>query len=214
MKYIFSIDGNIGSGKSTLINNLKSIKYANSLKVFFLPEPVSIWNEIKDSSGISILEKYYADQKRYAFSFQMMAYITRLKQIRDCIAQTPDNCIIITERCMYTDREIFAKMLFDSGKIEEIEYSIYLKWFDEFINDINITGIIYVQTLPKTCSERIVGRNRKGEESIPLEYLTNCHKYHEDWLLNETNVLILNGEGEQDTNTINIILNFLFVKTT
>jgi hypothetical protein len=36
---------------------------------------------------------------------------------------------------MYTDREVFAKMLFDDEKIEQIEYNIYMKWFNEFIRD-------------------------------------------------------------------------------
>ena len=212
-KYIFSIDGNIGSGKSTLIERLKTVQLINGIRLFFLPEPVGIWNEIKDSAGVSILEKYYSDQKRYAFSFQMMAYITRLKQIRDCIAETPDECIIITERCMYTDREIFAKMLFNSGKIEEIEYSIYLKWFDEFIKEIHISGIIYVRTDPETCVSRINKRNRKGEDSIPIEYLTDCHDYHEQWINSEPSVLVLDGCLEQTERWINEISNFIFVKT-
>jgi deoxyadenosine/deoxycytidine kinase len=210
MKYIFSIDGNIGSGKSTLIENLKTIKIINGLEVFFLPEPVSVWNTVTDSSGVSILEKYYFDQKRYAFSFQMMAYITRLKQIRDCLAATPVDCIIITERCMYTDREIFAKMLFDCGKIEEIEYTIYLKWFDFFISDFTISGIIYVKTLPSTCLGRVNSRNRKGEETIPLSYLTDCHRYHEQWLNAHDSVLVLNGELSELK--IDEISNFIFNK--
>ena len=130
---IFSIEGNIGSGKSTLINNLKK----NNLNLIYLPEPVDLWNEIKDSNGVTIIEKYYQDQKRYAFPFQMMAYISRVSQIRQ---KFEDNAIILTERCVFTDREIFAKMLYDDKKIEEIEYAIYLRWFDEF--RCNLDGII------------------------------------------------------------------------
>ena len=207
MKYIFSIDGNIGSGKSTLLNTLKKQNINN---LIFLPEPVDTWNEIKDNNGITILEKYYSDQKRYAFSFQMMAYITRLKQIKDCLNNSPDNCIILTERCIYTDREIFAKMLYNSGKIEDIEYYIYLKWFDEFIKDISITGIIYIKTIPETCLKRVNSRNRKGEESIPLDYLTECHNYHEQWLNNYSNVLILDGEKPKDSDyVVETILKFI-----
>ena len=73
-----------------------------------------------DLSGVTILEKYYQDQEKYAFPFQMMAYITRLSLIRTA----PEECIIFTERCVFTDREIFAKMLYDSGKIDHISYSI------------------------------------------------------------------------------------------
>ena len=121
-----------------------------------------------------------------------MAYITRLKQLSDAIDTSPANCIILSERCIYTDREIFAKMLFDSGKIEEINYSIYLKWFDFFIKDIKLSGIIYIKTSPEVCYQRVIKRSRKGEGIIPLEYLTSCHEYHEKWLTNkEFNVLTI-----------------------
>jgi len=189
---IFSIDGNIGSGKSTIINHLINSNITiENYNLIFLPEPVVVWNEIKDSSGVTILEKYYADPKKYAFSFQMMAYITRLSQIKMAIKSNPTNSIIITERCLFTDREIFAKMLYDSGKIEEIEYSIYLRWFNEF--NITINGIIYIKTTPEICEDRVLHRNRKGE-NIPLSYLKECHNYHEKWMNNSIhNNIILDG---------------------
>ena len=65
---IFSIEGNIGSGKSTIIERLKE-RYPQFI---YLPEPVDEWNKIKDNSGVTILEKFYNDKKRYSFSFQMM----------------------------------------------------------------------------------------------------------------------------------------------
>ena len=74
---IISIEGNIGSGKSTLLERLKEVCQLDP-SICFIQEPVDIWNTIKDSSGETILEKYYDDQHKYAFSFQMMAYITRL----------------------------------------------------------------------------------------------------------------------------------------
>uniref|UniRef100_A0A6C0AYK0 Deoxynucleoside kinase domain-containing protein n=1 Tax=viral metagenome TaxID=1070528 RepID=A0A6C0AYK0_9ZZZZ len=206
MKYIISIEGNIGSGKSTLINLLKEYSLNN---VIYLPEPVDTWNQIKDSNGITILEKYYQDSKRYAFPFQMMAYITRLSLIRKAIDTAPDNSIILTERSIYTDREIFAKMLYDSGKIEDIEYSIYLRWFEEF-SESKLDGIIYVQTTPDTCVHRIEKRNRKGEESIPLEYLSECHRYHENWINSTTTrTLFLDGQPEQSMETAVKINDFL-----
>ena len=75
MVLIISIDGNIGSGKSTALNFLKDkYKYDNS--IIFLEEPVDTWNEIKDE-GKTILGKFYENQEKYAFPFQMMAFITR-----------------------------------------------------------------------------------------------------------------------------------------
>ena len=199
---IFSIEGNIGSGKSTLISKFKNYN------IIYLPEPVNLWNEIKDANGVTIIEKYYQDQKKYAFPFQMMAYISRISQIRKL---KNDDSIILTERCVYTDREIFAKMLYDSGKIEEIEYRIYLEWFNEFL-PANIDGIIYLQTKPSTCIERIKKRNRKGED-IDFNYLIDCHSYHEKWI-NSTDIpcLLLNGENESST-FVEPILQFISLKT-
>jgi len=186
---LISIEGNIGSGKSTIINLLKKFDH-----IVFLPEPVEEWTTITDLDGKNIIEKYYADQKRYAFPFQMMAYITRLKQL---LERPESDCIVITERCVYTDREIFAKMLYDTGLIEEIEYSIYLRWFDFFIKNIEVNNFIYLRTDPEICEKRITHRNRKGE-TIPLEYLVKCHQYHEKWLNGKENLIILDGNINHD----------------
>ena len=92
--------------------------------------------------------------------------------------------IIFTERSILTDRNVFAKMLYDDKKIEEINYKIYLKWFDEFMSDFNFCGVIYIQTSPEICNKRIKLRNRKGEEEITIKYSVKCHNYHETWINN------------------------------
>ena len=196
MHYIFSIEGNIGSGKSTLVKKLTTIltKLSN-IQVIYLPEPVAVWESIKDNSGKNIIEKYYENQEKYAFSFQMMAYITRIHQLKE-ILKTQRDAIIICERSIFTDKEVFAKMLYDDKKLEDVEYNIYCKWFYEFVKDIPVGGLIYVKTQPEICEKRVIIRNRKGE-TIPLSYLQNCHKYHEDWLNNEDlPVLTLDGNND------------------
>jgi len=175
---LISIEGNIGAGKTTLIEALKKL-FADS--VVFVDEPVEEWGDVKDADGTTILQKYYADQHRYAFAFQMMAFITRASRLRKAIAARPGK-VIITERSVFTDREIFAKMLHDAGKIENIEYTIYLKWFDELVADIKVDGVIYVRKTPDVCHRQVIQRNRPGE-CIPLEYLEQCHEYHDNWLL-------------------------------
>jgi deoxyadenosine/deoxycytidine kinase len=192
MTQIISIEGNIGSGKSTLLDELKS-RYAADPSICFLEEPVGVWNTIKDASGVTILEKYYADQKRYAFSFQMMAYISRISLMRAALKENKYRLIII-ERSVYTDSAVFAKMLFDDKKIEYIEYLIYTTWVNEFISDFPSVKFIYVQADPEVSFQRVGIRGRPGE-IIPLEYLQSCHKYHEDWLLvkNQCPLLLLNA---------------------
>jgi len=193
MVFIFSIEGNIGSGKSTLVNVLrKKLPTIASIPVIYVQEPVSEWENIKDSAGETILEKFYANQDKYAFSFQMMAYISRLSLLKRTIREHP-NAIIVTERSVFTDKEVFAKMLHDEGKIEEVNYQIYLKWFDEFVEDIPVTGLIYVNTTAEKSKERVDARSRTGE-NIPLEYLQKCHAYHINWIDTfETRVCVFDG---------------------
>lgn len=205
---MFSIDGNIGSGKSTLYTSLHEL-YKDNSAVIFVPEPVSQWEKIKDGSGKTMLQLFYADQEKYAFAFQMMAYISRLSILRKIIKDNQgQNIVIITERTLYTDKHIFAKMLFDQGKIEDVEYQIYLTWFDEFAKDFPLNNVIYVKTAPQKCYERIHKRAREGEEIIPLAYLEDCHRYHEEFLDKETGIkveqLIIDGNMElkEGDNTI------------
>lgn len=162
MVYIFNIEGNIGSGKSTLVGILeKDLKSINSIPIIYVQEPVDEWSTIKDKNGETILEKFYNNQHKYAFPFQMMAYISRLSLVKQIIRDN-SNAIIICERSVFTDKEVFAKMLYDDGKIEEVNYQIYLKWFNEFIDDIPVSGIIYVNTTPENSKSRVNIRARPG----------------------------------------------------
>jgi len=204
---IISIEGNIGSGKTTLLKSFKS-EFASIKNVVFLKEPVDEWEKIKDSNGLTMLQKFYSNQEKYSFAFQMMAYISRLKIIRDTIKNYYKNneinseLIIITERSLYTDKYVFAKMLYDQGNIEDVCYQIYLNWFDEFAKEFPVSHIIYVNAVPQICYDRIHIRARPGEEVIPLEYLTDCHKYHEDFINGfNTNKIILDGNQNIFENT-------------
>lgn len=183
---IVSIEGNIGSGKSTLLANLRQ-HYENNSNVVFLKEPVDEWEKIKDENGETILKKFYADQEKYSFPFQMMAYVSRLKVLRDTLKTIKNdsenrNIVIITERSLYTDKMVFAKMLYDSKKIEHINYQIYLNWFDTFSDEFPVNKVVYVKTSPEKCYQRIVKRSRTGEENIPLDYLASCSNYHDNML--------------------------------
>jgi len=176
MTTVLSIEGNIGSGKSTIINFLKE-KYKDSSDFIFLPEPVDQWEQIKDKDNNTILSKFYNDQKKYSFAFQMMAYISRLELLRKAIQENPSK-IIITERSLFTDKFVFAQMLYDDHKMEEIEYQIYNKWFYSFIDLAPLHKLIYLKTDPEISFKRIIKRNRDGENGIPFDYIKNCHSYH------------------------------------
>lgn len=172
-----SIEGNIGSGKSTLLAEMQR----RNKEIVFLKEPVDVWSTFRDEHDVTILEKFYANKKQYAFSFQILAYISRLALLKEAW-EANNNAIIITERSLYTDRFVFAKMLHDSGDIELINYKIYLQWFDAFVNEYPVHYIIYVKADPIICNERIIKRSRTGESNISLGYLQSCNDYHQQML--------------------------------
>lgn len=206
MPVIVSFDGNIGSGKSTTCYEyeqyLKSHMSngggggggdsgANENAIFptitsfedevcFLDEPVDQWNKVCDKDGVNILTNLYKDIRANAFKFQMMAYISRLALMRKAV-QNPKIKLIITERSVETDRNVFAKMLYDAGDISHDEFQIYTLWFDEFLTDVPLSGIVYIHASPAVCLERISQRARAGE-TIQTDYIQRCHEYHEDWI--------------------------------
>jgi deoxyguanosine kinase len=179
---IISIEGNIGSGKSTFLERLRK-HYADNDQVIFSTEPVHLWENIKDTYGQTMLQKFYGNQEKYAFSFQMMAYISRLSILRNIMKMKTDKpIVIITERSLYTDKYVFAKMLYDDELIEDVNYQIYDQWFYEFASELPIKNHIYLKANPDVCYNRIHSRSRAGEEKIPLTYLSNCHNYHEEFI--------------------------------
>jgi deoxyguanosine kinase len=182
MVRIISIEGNIGSGKSTFVRYIQK-QVGNIKNVMVLQEPVSEWESIRDDNGLSILELFYSDQKRYAFAFQMMAYISRLSILKDAIKtfSADDDGVIICERSLACDRHVFAKMLRDSADITSVEHQIYLKWFDNFTTDLPLHDTLYLRADPEIAHARVAKRGREGED-IPLIYLERCHFYHEEWL--------------------------------
>jgi deoxyadenosine/deoxycytidine kinase len=179
---LVSFDGNIGSGKSTMMKKAHEF-YRNSENVIFAEEPIEKWNQIKDKNGTEMLKLFYQDQEKHAFKFQIMAFVSRLAGLREIVKANPEkNIVIITERSLYTDKEIFAKMLYDQGKMSDVEHQIYLTLFDEFASEFEVNKVVYIRTDPVKCNERINVRAREGEELIPLAYLEECHKYHEEFL--------------------------------
>lgn len=194
--YIVSIEGNIGSGKSTIMNHLK---IQNNRNFVFVDEPVNEWLSIKNKDNKNALELFYENKKENSFWFQILAYITRLKNLLN-VLETNQNKIIICERSIYTDHYVFAEMLHECGFLNEMEWITYKYWFDTFKDKTKIDLIIYVNTLPNECLSRINKRNRTEEENkIPLKYLVDVYNKHEKWLNNfNTKIVKINGNNNLD----------------
>ena len=201
---IISVEGNIGSGKSTLVRLMKS-QFPNCKFIF---EPVETWLKLTDSNKENILDKFYKDKKRWSYTFQNFAYITRIRGLLEAIKESDSEkpTLIITERCVLTDKNVFAKMLYESGDISELEMKMYLEWFNLLQEYSTLNGIIYLNTDPVVSNYRIQKRNRPAEKDIQIEYLDKVHESHEEWLKNDNNIPMLELDGNLDFESDNKIL--------
>jgi deoxyadenosine/deoxycytidine kinase len=65
------LEGNIGAGKTTI-----GRRVAASGAFSFVEEPTRIWQERYD---VNMLDLFYSDTERWAFTFQINAFVTRAK---------------------------------------------------------------------------------------------------------------------------------------
>jgi deoxyadenosine/deoxycytidine kinase len=183
---LITLDGNIGAGKSTLLEAIRK----QLPHVTVIPEPVGEWLQMKNEHGESLLSLFYRDTRRWCYTFQNCAILTRLMhtlEILENYKKDPSHPrIIITERSVLTDRYVFAEMLHEQGKMDDLEWNLYLKWYNHFAANLPVKGIIHLTTSASTSQTRIHIRNRSGEESIPLEYLNDLDTQHHKWISNST----------------------------
>ena len=72
--HIFTVEGTIGAGKTTLLERLQK----EWPEATILLEPVGTWMSIRDRDGTSLLDHFYADKKRWSYTFQTAAFLTRI----------------------------------------------------------------------------------------------------------------------------------------
>ena len=179
---IISLDGNIGVGKTTLLDHIQK-RFPD---VIIVKEPVDAWSQLKDEQGSSLLELFYKDKRRYAFTFQQAAMLSRLLLLQKAVAEAKPGSLILTERSVLTDRFVFAEMLKASGDLSKLEKDLYEQWYNAFATQLPIVGIVYITTSVDTAFERIKTRGREGEATISKEYLKALDWQHQVWLTNTT----------------------------
>jgi deoxycitidine kinase/deoxyguanosine kinase len=193
--YIFTVEGNIGAGKTTFLERLQR-EWPEATVVL---EPVGTWMTMKEKDGTSLLDHFYADKKRWSYTFQTAAFLTRLmdtERVLEAVQKTEGPPtegpptegprVVITERSVLTDRYVFAEMLHDSGDMSDLEYDLYLRWYNRFATHIPIKGILHLTTDPTISLERIGIRGREAETSIQKEYLEALDSQHRRWLATTT----------------------------
>lgn len=186
-KTIVSILGNIGVGKTTLVERLKKrIPQAN-----FIKEPVDQWLNIKNSeTGQNILDIFYKDKKRWSYTFENVAFITRLELLVEALDKS--NKLIIMDGSLATDKNVFAEMLHEDGMIDPLEweaYNLWHKFYETYIKKNNIR-YIYLKVDPEIAKQRIIKRDRKEETEVDISYLRNLNEHFDKLIKNDKNMSI------------------------
>ena len=182
---LFSVEGNIGAGKTTFVERLQR-EWPEATVVL---EPVGTWMSVKDGAGKSLLDYFYADKARWSYTFQTCAFLTRimdtekvLDSLRGSESKEGKDVIVITERSVLTDRYVFAAMLYKAGSMTDLEYDLYLRWYDRYAAGLPMRGIIHLETPPDVSLARIGVRGRDAESGIGLDYLEALESQHRTWL--------------------------------
>lgn len=195
------VEGNISSGKSTLLRNLEHCGYS----VF--QEGLDVWkNRYVEKNGENILGMFYKDMKAWSFTFEVAVMNTRYQTIMKALESDSDTVII--ERSLLTDMKVFAPNLYSMGEMTDMQWVIYEDWHTTFLNlvekllsECRIT-YVYIRTTPEICFERKIGRDRREEKEVIPEYLFSIHERHETWLNdvdNKNDVRIINGNSSEDS---------------
>lgn len=174
------VEGNIGVGKSSFLKLL-----SDKIDCSVVSEPHE-----KDIGKVgNLLEKFYEDTSRWAYTFQAYVFLARVLDQEINIAKSKKN-ILFFERSVFCDYHCFAKNCFEIGTMSKLEWDLYQEWFSWLVKKHVVLpeGFIYLRSNPEICFERMKIRNRKEESGVSLDYLKLLHKKHEDWLFHKKEV--------------------------
>jgi len=173
--FTIAIEGNIGAGKSTLINYFKQFE-----EVQVHAEPLDKWQNV---NGENLLAKLYEDPKRWTFQFQSYVQLTRLQIVTKPLA--PGKRTKVIERSVQNNRYCFLELTKQEGALTDAEFSVldsWWHWLDANLG-LDLDMIVYLRTTPEVAYQRMRARGRWEEEGAPLAYLQALHKSYEEWLV-------------------------------
>ncbi|MDH5505691.1 MAG: deoxynucleoside kinase [Anaerolineae bacterium] len=166
MKKFVAVAGNIGVGKSTLVELLCE-------RLGWEPyyEPVA---------ENPYLEDFYEDMRAWAFHSQVYFITHRLRSHRELLNHPTS---VIQDRTLYEDAEIFAKNLFLSGQITPRDYQAYNDLYALLTDLLSPPDlVIYLRASVSTLMSRIALRGRDFESQITPEYLGQLNNLYESWI--------------------------------
>lgn len=156
-----SVEGNIGSGKSTFIQHFGKLGEVEAVS-----EPVEKWRNLH---GHNLFKLMYDNPVRWSHTFQTYVQLTMAQShLQPCTAP-----VKLMERSIHSARYIFVENMYQSGVMSEAEYHVYNEWYKAMLGyvDCGVDLIVYLRTNPELVHARIKDRARDEEQQIPLEYI-------------------------------------------
>ncbi len=156
-RYI-SIEGNIGSGKTSLTHMLSKNYNGKMILERFEENP--------------FLPKFYENQKRYAFPLEMSFLADRYQQFTEYLSQFN----LFTD-FIVSDYHIIKSLIFAQVTLDADESKLYRRIFDVMNKDITKPDLyIYLYQNTERLLENISKRGRNYEQNIPASYLENIQQ--------------------------------------
>ncbi len=178
MKYI-AIEGNIGAGKTTLAKLLSKQLKGRLVLEEFADNP--------------FLEKFYADQERYAFSVEMAFLADRYHQLSE-IPSSGD----LFQSYIIADYAPFKSLIFAQNNLSQDEFRLYREfWQMAFYNIRQPDLIIYLNKSYPALQENIKKRGRSYEQNLQTEYLERLTERYSYYLKHFWEGKILRVEAEE-----------------
>jgi deoxyadenosine/deoxycytidine kinase len=166
MKKYIAVAGNIGVGKSTLV---EMICERLSCQPFY--EPVTENPYISD---------FYKDMLTWSFHSQIF-FLTHRLRIHQELVRVPGS--VIQDRSIYEDAEVFAHNLFVQGNLSERDYTTYRSLYRTLVEYLPPPDLVlYLRASVPTLIKRIALRNRDYEQKIAPEYLERLNMLYENWI--------------------------------
>ncbi len=166
MKRFVAIAGNIGVGKSTLVALLEQ-------RLGWEP----FYEAVNDNP---YLADFYQNMERWAFHSQIF-FLSRRLQHHRAILDHPASAI--QDRSVYEDAEVFARNLYQQGKIGERDYAAYCELYQAVIAFMPPPDlIVYLRANVDTLMRRIAQRGRDFERNISPAYLGQLNDLYETWI--------------------------------
>jgi deoxyadenosine/deoxycytidine kinase len=166
MRKTIAIAGNMGSGKSTLVEFL-SRTYAVS--PFYEPNEQNPY-----------LPDFYRDMRRWAFHSQVY-FLSNKFRLHQELDRTPG--VSILDRTIFEDAEVFAKALREMRRIDKRDWETYQDLYRAILEAIRPPDLmIYLRCSMRTLRKRIRLRGRAMEQDVPLSYLKRLESLYESWI--------------------------------